>query len=101
MAPVVPTAQASVAETALTPLSCLLAVAPGLGTLVCDQAVPFQCKARLSGPKLVPTAQALVRERALTPVSWAKLPGLGLGTCDQAVPFQCKVKDLNTGPFTT
>src|SRR5262249_53770865 len=97
-----PTAQASVAETALTPSSCLSPV-PGLGMLTCDQPVPFQCKARVLGPKLVPTAQASARERALPPVSRAKLPGLGLGTRFQVVPFQCKVKDLNVvgDPVTT
>src|SRR5260370_34382886 len=38
-----PTAQASVPERALTP-ERRLAAGPGLGLLIFDQAVPFQCK---------------------------------------------------------
>jgi hypothetical protein len=82
-----PTAQALVAEVAVTAMNP--GRLPGLGTR--DQAVPFQCKI------LAPTAQALVGEVALTLNSGPTEAGLGLGTRDQAVPFQCRISALYQG----
>jgi hypothetical protein len=62
--PLVPTAQALLADVAATPAR--LAVVPGLGLGTCFHAVPFQCKMRVL-PPLVPTAQALLAVMAVTP----------------------------------
>src|SRR5262249_38183794 len=80
-----PTAQASLPDTALTPMSSASAKL-GLGLLTFDQAVPFQCKISvLNTPGLFwrPTAQASLRAPALTPTR----TGLQLGaTAAEAWP---------------
>jgi hypothetical protein len=66
-----PTAQASLPDTALTPMSSA-SLKLGLGLLTFDQAVPFQCKISvLNTPVLFwrPTAQASLPDTALTPNS--------------------------------
>src|SRR5215471_9654486 len=82
----VPTAQALVAERAVTP-SRLPMLRAGAGTRV--HAVPFQCSIR--APVLPPTAQALASEVAATPLRAAAAGRAGPGTCRQAVPFQCSI----------
>ncbi len=87
-----PTAQALVAEVAVTPRKLGPA---GVGLNTRDHAVPFQCKIRspwLAGAKSAPTAQALAGEVALTLNSGPTMElGPGAATRDQAVPFQCKI----------
>lgn len=91
-----PTAQASLAEAALTPDSELRLVT--LGLLTIDQVVPFQRRVSVSSDvhelevQYCPAARALVAEVAVTAESGSKtLPGLGLVTFDQLVPFQRKI----------
>jgi hypothetical protein len=75
-----PTAHASDAESALTALSELPWVPPGLGLADTFQDVPFQRRTRVCSDvplKNEPTAQAAVGERALTPFSRSLDPGLG------------------------
>jgi hypothetical protein len=87
-----PTAQALVAEVAVTPRKLGPA---GVGLNTRDQAVPFQCKIRspwLAEAKSAPTAQALAGEVALTLNSGPTMElGLGAAIRDQTVPFQCKI----------
>src|SRR6266581_5573715 len=83
-----PTAQTSLAETAVTPFrkpTCL-------GALTRRQLVPFQCS--MSGGVAVltfPTAQTSVVETAATPRRASFELALGLATALHAVPFQCSV----------
>jgi hypothetical protein len=87
-----------VADVALTPPRL---VELAVGVFVLDQAMPSQCRARLTEvPALVsvpPTAQALPEDSALTPLRKLApvLLGLGLLTFDQDVPFQCTISVLS------
>src|SRR6266571_509882 len=84
-----PTAQMSVAETAVTPFrkpTCF-------GALTRRQLVPFQCS--MSGGVAVltfPTAQTSLVETAATPRRASFELALGLATTLQAVPFQWRVR---------
>src|SRR5690348_2595740 len=87
-----PTAQISVAETAVTARRLMpppLALAIGAATV--DQAVPFQRSMMAPPPAAgVPTAHTSLAATAVTPWS-AVRPGLG--TTDQLAPFQCSIND--------
>src|SRR5215471_3375209 len=74
-----PTAQASLADSALTPLSSLCP-ATGMGT--CCQAAPFQCSTKELKLGWVPTAQASEGESALTPRRFAERFVTGLLPAD-------------------
>src|SRR6516165_2796780 len=82
-----PTAQASLAERALTPASTSRDP-PGMATR--DQVLPFQCSVRSP-----PTAHASVADTALTPFRWLLTEDVvgvdGLGTLLQEWPFQCTI----------
>src|SRR6185437_2470636 len=83
-----PTAQALVAEIAVTELK---PVSSPRSMRTWTHFVPFQ--RRISGPcALSPTAQALRGESIATLASRPHPPGSGLGTLDHLLPFQCKVK---------
>src|SRR5690348_6959560 len=87
-----PTAQISVAETAVTARRLMpppLALTIGAATV--DQAVPSQCSMMSPPPAAgVPTAHTSLAATAVTPWS-AVCPGLD--TTDQLVPFQCSIND--------
>src|SRR5258708_30134078 len=91
---VVPTAQASFADSTRTALSSLMAL--GLGVAACFQTVPFQCRIRVSSaPPLSvkePTAQMSVREAACTPLRMLPVPARGLATTVQAETCQCSMR---------
>ena len=96
-----PTAQALLAEVAVTPLRRVLfpPCAGGLGT--CVHLVPFQCRMRDWAALLMekPTAQALLAEVAPTPDRLLSSPGLGLTTCVHLRPSQCKTRVFAPGPL--
>ena len=89
-----PTAQALLAEVAVT-ASSLLSV-PGAGLATWDHFVPFQRRIRVRWDtelEASPTAQALVADTASTAL---RSPVPGLGCCTQAVPFQCSISVLSS-----
>lgn len=69
-----------------------------------DQAVPFQCAARVTKAEVLficPTAQqsdTLVQATALNSLFCEELV-LGVGTMDQALPFQCSAKVWAAAPL--
>lgn len=91
----IPTAQQSEVLTQATPsrrLVCELV----LGVVTMDQALPFQCSARVSSEEplplsAVPTAQQSELLAQLTPMRSLVCEGLVLGvvTMDHTLPFQC------------
>jgi hypothetical protein len=94
-----PTAQALLAEVAVTPLSAPTRACAGLATRF--HVLPFHCKITVCGlvelrkqSAVQPTAQALCAETAATLLRELFCPGLGLGTRFQVVPFQCKISVL-------
>ena len=92
---VMPTAQALLAEVAVTPERL---AGPGLGLGTCVQVVPFHRSISVLVPVLEkPTAQALLADVAATPASTAPPAGLGLGTCFHAVPFHRTDQGLAPG----
>src|SRR2546427_599658 len=99
---VLPTAQTSLGETAVTPVMKLfpLVVGKGFGLGTTLQEVPFQCSVSVAVvPPTAPTAQASPGEIAATPRrSLRPEPTLGLATTDHLVPFQCSVSVRSTDP---
>ena len=84
-----PTAQASVLESVLTPSRWFWALTLGLGTML--QALPFQRSVSVRLPLLElvnPTAQALLDEVASTSRSSPPPDGRGLAEMLQRLPFQ-------------
>jgi hypothetical protein len=110
-----PTAQALVAEIAVTSFSAVGSAALAVRTI--DQAVPSQCSASVKRVAarvwvtiavVVPTAQMSVGDRAEMPVSdaFAKLvpagtAGTGTETIDQAEPSQCSASGRASLPWPT
>ena len=93
-----PTAQASPAESDLTPSRWFWALTLGLGTML--QALPFQRSVRVRLPLLElvnPTAQALLAEVASTSRSSPPPDGSGLGEMLQLVPFQRSITGRRMG----
>ena len=94
--PVCPTAQALLAEVAVTPKSSALAAGLGLG--IRFHVVPFQCRMRVLPLSVEPTAQAFWADVAAT--SLRMLPaGLGPGTRVQLEPFQRTIRAWKLVPL--
>ncbi len=96
-----PTAQALLAEVAVTALRSMSApTKAGTGTTFQD--LPSQCSIRalksLVPLPVQPTAQASLGETTATRSSAPAGAGVGLGTVVHAVPFQCSIRVLSDGP---
>src|SRR6266540_2133643 len=101
---VLPTAQTSSAETAVTPVRKLFpfVVGKGFGLGTTLHEVPFQCSASVAFvTPTAPTAQASVGDFAATPRrSLRSEPTFGLASTDHLAPFQCSVSVRSTDPTT-
>src|ERR1041384_4057929 len=92
----VPTAQTSLAATAVTPRRVLSTSGPTFGLGITLQTLPFQCNvsvASSSPMRLLPTAQISLAE--ITASAARLFKGMllgGLGTTVQAVPSQCRIR---------
>src|SRR5262249_938517 len=87
-----PTAQTSLAVTAATPSSWLMAD-PWLGLATTRQLAPSQCSMRVWPGLLSPTAQTSLAVTAATSLSWLMVdPWLGLATTLQLAPSQCSTR---------
>src|SRR5207249_5514126 len=92
-----PTAQMSLAETAVTPESSL-SPDPRFGLVMMLQLVPFQCSISVWWVPLrlgeYPTAQMSLAETAVTPESsLSPDPRFGLVMMQQLLPFQWSIGD--------
>ena len=99
-----PTAQASVAESALTPYSVVDAPLT-VGLCTRDHFLPFQCRTIVVDISVDasgvsdPAAQTSVAETAVTPKRRLDtVLGSGLATLDHFLPFQCMISVLKTLP---
>src|SRR5947209_3709532 len=101
---VLPTAQTSLADTAVTPVRKLFpfVVGNGFGLGTRRQEVPSQCSASVASvTPTAPTAQASPGETAATPRrSFRPEPTFALATTDHLMPFQCSVSVRSTDPTT-
>src|SRR5438094_316076 len=104
---VLPTAQTSLAETAVTPVRKLFpfVVGNGFGLGTTNHVVPFQCSVSVRSivaPSRNPTAHASVLESAEAAFnSLFKVPLLGLWRARHVVPSKCSIsvlKALDDGP---